>query len=197
MGWFFKKKNKFNKLTYEEVSNAKRELEEKEEKIEKGILEKQAQIDEAMKLGKDEKNRHMRMLLAKKIQFLREEIEQDYKRTSFLMYNMKLMNKLKLAIEDNEFLNDVDGVSLNSLLQDQKGLAKFLNKVLNRKIREEDILTSADDIFEEVKDSYEESEKIYGIDDDVDKILASFELEDTIETTIPKDKKLKGEKFDV
>lgn len=197
MGWFFKKKNKFNKLTYEEVSNAKRELEEKEEKIEKGILEKQAQIDEAMKLGKDEKNRHMRMILAKKIQFLREEIEQDYKRTLFLMYNMKLMNKLKLAIEDNEFLNDVDGVSLNSLLQDQKGLAKFLNKVLNRKIKEEDILTSADDIFEEVKDSYEESEKIYGIDDDVDKILASFELEDTIETTIPKDKKLKGEKFDV
>lgn len=178
---WLKKKKKFNKISHQDVSDAMIALKEKEEKIENQILADKNEIDKLMELGKKEKDHKLRVLYARKVQFLDENINSNYKRVEYVLYNMKLLNKLKIAIEDNEFLNSVEGVELNQLLQDQKGLATFLNKTLNRQIKDEEILTSSDAIFEEIEKDYEKNEKIHGINNDIDKILAVFEMNDNLD----------------
>ena len=96
----------------------------------------------------------------------------------YLLYNSRLMNKLKNAIDDNSFYINAGKVSLNNLLSDQKNLAKFLNKALNTKVMSEDILTEADDTFNEIKGLYEENDKIYGVNSSDDDILALMETGD-------------------
>lgn len=175
---WFKKKKKFNNLKYEDISNAKITLSEKEEIIESQIASYKEEVQKYMELGRKEKDYNYRIVYAKKIQYLNEEIATDYKRIMYIIYNMKLLNNLKIAIEDNDFISNINGIELNELLKDQKGLAQFLNKTLNRKIKCEEVLTNADDIFEEVKSNYEENDQIYGLgkSNDVDQIMAQFEI---------------------
>ncbi|MCI6524929.1 MAG: hypothetical protein MR464_03020, partial [Bacilli bacterium] len=71
-------------------------------------------------------------------------------------------------------------VSLGNLLSDQKGLAKFLNKALNTRVRAEDVLTDADETFRMVEESYEQNDSIYGIGKEDDALLAMFETEDMV-----------------
>ena len=99
----------------------------------------------------------------------------------YLMYNIRLLNKLKKAVDDNEFFVKNAKVSLGNLLSDQKGLAKFLNKALNTRIDAESVLTEADETFQEVEASYEKNESIYGMGKDDDALLAVFETEETLE----------------
>lgn len=185
LSWFKKKKN-FNNLKYEDISNAKITLSEKEEIIESQIASYKEEVQKYMELGRKEKDYTYRMVYAKKIQYLNEEIATDYNRIMYLIYNMKLLNKLKIAIEDNDFISNVNGIELNKLLQDQKGLAQFLNKTLNRKIKSEEVLTNADDIFEEVKSNYEENDQIYGFGkgNEVDQIMAQFEVGNDLDTNV-------------
>lgn len=173
--------NKFNKLTREEVVDAVIDLEKQLEVLENGLLEKQQKINELMESGKKEAQKDTKIFIAKKINFLKEEKQQDINRCMYLLYNIKLMNKLKSAIDDNQFFKTSKGFTLNSLLRDQKGLAKFLNKSLNTRVEAENVLTSADELFQEVMSSYEPDETIYGINDNDDGVLAIFETAASIE----------------
>ena len=89
-------------------------------------------------------------------------------------------NKLKAAIDDNQFFKNTSKVSLGNLLSDQKGLAKFLNKTLNTRVAAEDVLTSADETFKAVEDAYEKNGTIYGMNDQDDALLAMFETEEMV-----------------
>ena len=104
----------------------------------------------------------------------------QFSRTQLLL-GPEAMEKLKNAVEENEFLLDVGSVDLNALLSNQKGLATFLNKSLKTKVKAEDIMTSADETFNEIDSQYEENEDIYGIKDSDDSIMAIFEDNDNIE----------------
>lgn len=175
--WPFKK-DKFKSLKREEVVNAICELEKQEAEIEKGILEKTKQIDEYIKKGRVEKSPEIKLFYAKKVAHLQEEKKEDVNRGMYLLYNARLMSKLKNAIDDNSFYVNAGKVSLSNLLSDQKNLAKFLNKALNTKVQAEDVLTEADDTFNEVKGLYEENDKIYGVNSSDDDILALMEMGD-------------------
>ncbi len=181
--WPFKK-DKFKKLKREDVVDSIVELEKQEMALEEGIIAKAKQIEEMLAKGKTEKSRDIQLLLAKKITALREEKENDVKRCMYLMYNIKLAKRLKDAIDDNQFIVDTGKVSMRDLLSDQKGLAKFLNKALDTKVKDEEILTTADDIFSEVKDSYTENNSIYGVQSKDDELLAMFETASGIEDDI-------------
>ena len=176
--WPFKR-DKFKNLKREDVVNAIIELEKQESEIEKGILEKTKQIDEYIKKGRAEKSPEIKLFYAKKVAHLQEEKKEDVNRGMYLLYNSRLMNKLKNAIDDNSFYINAGKVSLNNLLSDQKNLAKFLNKALNTKVLAEDVLTEADDTFNEVKSLYEENDKIYGVNSADDDILALMEAGET------------------
>lgn len=177
MGLF---RSKYDKLTREEVVDAICQLEKEMRSIEDGLIEKQKQVDDLMAKGKKETNKEIKLFYAKRINSLKAEREQSVQRAMYLMYNVQLLNKLKNAIDDNQFFKNSSKVSLGNLLADQKGLAKFLNKTLNTRVAAEDVLTNADETFKAVEDAYEKNGSIYGMNEQDDALLAMFETEETV-----------------
>ncbi len=177
MGLF---RSKYDKLTREEVVDAICQLEKESQRIEDELVEKQKKIDELMAKGRTETNREIKLFYAKKINALKTEREDSVKRAMYLMYNIRLLNKLKSAIDDNKFFKTSSKMSLGGLLADQRGLAKFLNKTLDTRIAAEDVLTAADETFAMVEDAYEQNGAIYGKSEDDDRLLAMFETEEAV-----------------
>lgn len=171
--WFFK--SRFEKLKREDVVNSIAQLQTEQANLEDKILASAGEINALIERGKRERDHDVKVFLAKKIEALKEERRENIKRATFLMYNIKLLGKLKKAIDDNEFFKTNSKVPLNSLLKDQKGLAVFLNKVLKTRIKAEDVMTSADDVFADVEAAYDPNERIYGVDKSEDQLLAVFE----------------------
>lgn len=184
--WPFK--SKYEKLKREDVVEAICDLEKQENDLESAIVERARTIDELLEKGRKETNRELKLFYAKKITSLREENQTDVKRGMYLMYNMKLLRKLKSTIDDNEFFVRTGKVSLGNLLADQKGLAQFLNKALNTKVSGEQVLTEADDIWNEVQSGYEENERIYGVNEHDDELLAMFETGEQLDAEAGKEK---------
>lgn len=184
--WPFK--SKYEKLKREDVVEAICDLEKQENDLESAIVERARTIDELLEKGRKETNRELKLFYAKKITSLREENQTDVKRGMYLMYNMKLLRKLKSTIDDNEFFVRTGKVSLGNLLADQKGLAQFLNKALNTKVSSEQVLTEADDIWNEVQSGYEENERIYGVNEHDDELLAMFETGEQLDAEAGKEK---------
>ena len=173
----FSRKDKYDKLSREEVVEAICALEQESQDAENAILAKQKQIDDLKEKGKKEKSRDIQLFYAKKINALKSDREQCAQRAMYLMYNIQLLTKLKQSIDDNKFFKNSSKTSINSLLADQKGLAKFLNKTLGNRIEAENILTSADETFKEIEEMYEKNDAIYGVNSADDALLAMFETE--------------------
>ena len=177
--WPFK--NKFDKLTREEVVDAICKLEKESQDIESNIVLCKKQIEELMEKGKNETDRDLKLLYAKKINALKSESSQYSQRAMYLIYNIQMLNKLKKAIDDNQFFKNASKTSLNNLLGDQKGLANFLNKFLENRVSSEQTLTDADEIFKVTDEAYEVNETIYGVNNNDDELLAMFEVQNTLE----------------
>ena len=171
-------KSKYDKITREEVVNAICNLERQSQEIEESIDESIEKINALMIKGKAEKTKEMRLFYAKKINVLKVERQQSARRIMYLMYNIQLLQKLKTAIDDNQFFKQSSSLSLGNLLGDQKGLAQFLNKALGTRIEAENVLTSADETFRSIEEAYEENDNIYGTSSQDDELLAMFETEE-------------------
>ena len=78
--WPFK--NKYQKLKKEQVQDAIYELEKQERLIEDLLVEKQEEIEHYLKKGKKEKAQELRLLYAKKIKHLKEEMQSDISKGS-------------------------------------------------------------------------------------------------------------------
>ena len=180
MWWPFKK-NKFKNLKREDLVNSICELERQERTVEAEVFQKIKEIDALMEKGKKEKNKDLQLFYAKKISHLNEEKQTCMERGMYLLYNIRLMNKLKEALDSNTFFKTQTKVPLSELLQDQKRLAKFLNQALETRIASEDVLTSADELFQEVQSAYDVSQPIYGIGKNEEDILTVFEEEGKME----------------
>lgn len=178
--WPFK--SKYDKLTREEVVDAICQLEKELKGIEDSLPETQKQIDDLMNKGKKEPDKQVKLFYVKKINSLKTEKDQSVQRAMYLMYNIQLLNRLKIAIDDNRFFKKTSKVSLGNLLADQKGLATFLNKALNTRVAAENVLTSADEVFRNVEESYENNKTIYGINSDDDALLSMLETEEMVES---------------
>jgi len=158
--------NKFSKLKREEVVGAICSLQTQEEALENGVEEKSQRINELIERGRVEPSREKKIFYAQKIKIMKEERQSEMQQALFLLYNISLLNKLKTVIDDNNFVRINKSLPLNKLLTDQKGLAVFLNKALNTKLRNEEIMTGADDVFKDIRSVYAPSSEIYGADDD-------------------------------
>lgn len=172
--------SKFDKLTREEVVDAICNLEKESKDIESELIEKKKEINELMAKGKAETDRESKLYYAKKINMLKSDREQSVQHAMYLLYNIRLANKLKSAIDDNCFFKKSAKMSLRNLLADQKGLAKYLNKTLKTRVAAEDVLTSADEMFQQVEEAYEKNDSIYGMNKDDDALLAMFETEEIV-----------------
>lgn len=177
--WPFRR-NKYKKLNREDLVNSICELERQERTVEAEVFQKIKEIDALMEKGKKEKNRDLQLFYAKKISHLNEEKQVCMERGMYLLYNIRLMTKLKDAYDSNTFFKTQTKVPLSDLLRDQKGLAKFLNKALETRIASEDVLTSADELFTEVQAAYDVSQPIYGVGKSEEDILTMFEKENQL-----------------
>ena len=176
--WPFK--SKFQKLTREEVVDSICKLEKESADLEAGLDEKQKKIDALMQKGRTETVRDVKLLWAKRVNALKAERAQDVQRIMYLMYNIQMLQKLKRAIDDNQFFAKTPKQCLGGLLGDQKGLARFLNQALNTRVSAEKVLTDADETFRSIEEAYEPSSEIYGVGQDDDALLAMFETEEQI-----------------
>lgn len=173
-------KGKYDRIKREEVVDAIVKLQSEEAQVEERVRDARAQIEALMAQGREEKDMQMRLFLAKKINYLKEEQKQNMQRATYLLYNVQLLNRLKSAIDDKQFFSNSMGAPLNSLLADQRALAQFLNKALNTRVAAENVLTEADETFNDVLSVYEENEKIYGVNKSDDELLAVFETGDAL-----------------
>lgn len=173
-------KGKYDRIKREEVVDAIVKLQSEEAQVEERVRDARAQIEALMVQGREEKDMQMRLFLAKKINYLKEEQKQNMQRATYLLYNVQLLNRLKSAIDDKQFFSNSMGAPLNSLLADQRALAQFLNKALNTRVAAENVLTEADETFNDVLSAYEENEKIYGVNKSDDELLAVFETGDAL-----------------
>lgn len=183
-------KGKFDKITREDVVDAICKLEKESDDISSQIFKSQTQIDELKQRGRKEVSHDLRLYYAKKINSIKAERQQNIRRDMFLMYNISLLNKLKRAIDDNQFFTKTSKLSLGNLLGDQKGLAKFLNKTLNTRVAAENVLTDADETFKQIEEMYDSNEAIYGVSTNDDELLAVFEEQDDIDVFEEKDHQL-------
>ena len=180
MWWPFRR-NKFKNIKREDLVNSILELERQERTAEAEVYQKIKEIDALVEKGKHEKNRDLQLFIAKKIAHLNEEKQTCMERGMYLLYNIRLMNKLKDAYDSNTFFKTQTKVPLSELLHDQKQLAKFLNKALETRISSEDVLTSADELFNEVQSAYETNQPIYGVGKSEEEILSMFEKENQLD----------------
>ena len=183
MWWPFKRK--YDKLTREEVVDSICNLEKELNAIEDDIISSQDKIDNLMAKGKAEKSNEMRVFYAKKINSIKADRTRNIQRATYLTYNIQLLEKLKRAIDDNQFFSNSSKTPLNQLLADQKGLAVFLNKALNTRIEAEQVLTEADETFKTIEDSYVTNDEIYGEKEADNELLAIFETGDMLTDTDP------------
>ena len=174
------KRNKFRKLKRDDVVNSIVSLNDQLNEIEEKLRISEQSMKSLMTKGQKEPSREIKLFHAKRIVQLQEEKIDISKRGMYLLYNIKLLSKLKDAIDNQEFIKVSAKSSLTELLTDQKNLAGFLNKALNIRIKQEEVLTNADTIFTEVSSSYMENQDIYQSNQNEETLLAMFE-------TLPED----------
>lgn len=169
-------RNKFKKLKREDVVDAIIELSKQQEDLETGVLAKSDEVEKLLERGRKEKNRDIKLLCAKKVTSLRDEIKRDSKRAAFLLYNIKMLEKLKAAIDDNQFVKNTTKLPLNQLLSDQKALAQFLESAISSRAEAENTLVEADRMFESYEQAAADSgSPIYSANESDDELLAMFE----------------------
>lgn len=173
--------NRYKKLKRADIVDAIVKLQQEEDSLEEKILSSSSEVKALTERGIAEKDPDLRLFLAKKINRIKEEKQADIKRATYIAYNIKMLGRLKDALDDKEFFNISADVPLNKLLADQKGLARFLNKALGTRVKAESVLTEADDTFGEIMDAYEENERIYGVAQSDDELLSVFETADMLD----------------
>ena len=176
-------RNKFKKLKREDVVDAIIELSKQQEDLETGVLAKSDEVEKLLERGRKEKNRDIKLLCAKKVTSLRDEIKRDSKRAAFLLYNIKMLEKLKAAIDDNQFVNNTTKLPLNRLLSDQKALAQFLESAISNRADAENTLVEADRMFESyVQAAADSGSPIYSANESDDELLAMFEMQEQLDS---------------
>lgn len=178
------RRNKFKKLTREDVVDAILKLSNDQKDIQNRIDSNNTEIAELKEKGRAEKNRELRLLYAKRINAMQAENQQFVRRAMFLVHNISMLERLKQAIDDNQFFDKTSAASLGNLLSDQVGLSKFLAETLQKRVTSEDVLTGAGEIFDQFDSMYEPNEAIYGKNMSDDELLATFEEVDDVELVI-------------
>ena len=186
-------RNKFKKLKREDVVDAIIELSKQQEDLETGVLAKSDEVEKLLERGRKEKNRDIKLLCAKKVSSLQDEIKRDSKRAAFLLYNVKMLEKLKAAIDDNKFVENTTKIPLNKLLSDQKSLAQFLESAVQNRTAAENTLVEADQLFEAYEQAAEsDSSPIYATSKSDDELLAMFEMQEQLDSEANIDSDIAG-----
>lgn len=174
--WPFNK-NKFDKIQRGDVVDNIIEIDKQQAQEMEKFTFNNAEVSRLMQEGRKCNDRNMQLAIAKKINMIKVENARLGQRVQFLNSNLQALNQLKTALDDREFLSNNSNMPLNQMLKDSRALTKFLNSVTNTRMKSEDGIVGALETFELAEDSYQANEKIYGISESDDKLLAMFEMD--------------------
>lgn len=174
--WPFKR-NKLNKIQRSDVVDNIIEIDKRQAQEMEKFQANNLEIAKLMGDGRKCTDRNMQLAIAKRINLLKVENSRVGQRVQYLNSNLQALNQLKTALDDKEFLLNNSNMPLNQLLSDRKALTKFLNSVTKTRMTSEESLVGVLDTFELAEDSYQANEKIYGINDADDQLLAMFEMD--------------------
>ena len=164
-------------VTKNEIVDAICMLEREETSIENKIMQLSTTIKALIEEGQSFSDKLEKIFIVKKITNLSEQRSRQIKQGLYVLYNIKMANRLKDVLEDKQLVKNISSLKFSLCLEDQKELALFLNDALDTKTKHEDVLTNADDTYVTVKSMFDENMKIYGITDvDEDELMALFEL---------------------
>ncbi len=171
----FFRRNRFNKIKRSEVVNQIIEFGSERDLIEQKMIDKSKVIQSLYQQGAKERNTETRRMLAGKIKRLKQEGETDLKRLMFLNYNIQVLEKLKVAIDDATFFKKQDNQIINQALKDTNGLNAFLNKAYQIRHEAEETLSESNRIFDEYESSFSSVSDIYAFSKEEDQILSEFD----------------------
>ena len=188
-GWFSRVFSKFfsnntaklNKLTESDVQNAIIEIEKRTFAVEEDVYKKAEEIEACKAKYKAATLQEMKMFHVKRAEMIQQEIKQKTQMLMFLMYNAKLLGRLKEAVVEKDFYGSASVGSLSNLMGDQRALASFLNETLQTRVKTEDMFTAADETFSTVLDAYEPDSRIYGMSSNAQGLAAAWALEESLE----------------
>lgn len=173
MGLF--NRNKYDKIKRTDVVDAITELEKAQQKELQDIEDRNKEIDKYMLQGRKSRDRNLQLALAKRINMLKAENTNSAKRIQYLNGNIQALNQLKTALDDKEFLVNNSKLPLNKLFSDTNSLKKFLTSVNAKKMKQETNLGNVLEVFEDNEQDRVEDERIYGVNQNDDNLLAMFE----------------------
>ena len=172
-------KNKIEKLKRGDVVDSICELEKQQDKIVDEISDLDVKMNDIKSRALKEKNQQVKLAYVKKYNSINNEKTQKAKRMQLLQANLDNMEKLKLLIDDNEFLKDNSNLTINQVLTNPTVLEKALNKMYGKKTIHEEGIVSSREVFDSVESAFGENDDIYGIDEDASAVLAMFEMENS------------------
>ncbi len=186
------RRNRFKKIKRSDIVNQIIEFESERDLIETKMIEKSEVIRLLYVQGSKEKNLQTRHMLASKIKRLKQDGTVELKRLQFLNYNIQVLEKLKVSIDDATFFKKAENKKINQALKDTKGLTAFLNKAYEIRNQAEDTLVESNQVFDEFEESYRNLSEIYSLSNEEDAILMEFD-QDLFNTSQEDEKSSKSE----
>lgn len=166
---------KFKKIKRNDVVEAVIELRQQQDKMLEDIKDRGKNIEELLAKGMGERDKNMQLFYAKSIINLRKENSFNTRRLQYVMSNISALEQLKYSLDDREFIVSNSKIPLNKMLNNPTELKKFLTKINNVQMAQEEKLAENLSIFDEAQNEYIPNEEIYSSNESVDDIMAIFE----------------------
>lgn len=166
---------KLNKIKRSEVVDAIVELNKQQDALLSQKEENTKKIDSLFEQGKNARDKQEQLWCAKQINILKKENKSTMSRLMYLSSNISMLNQLKSALDEKDFIKLNKNMSLNKLFDKPQDLTAFLKKLNSEKMLHENKMANAMNVFDEAEATYEENEKIFGENESDNELLAMFE----------------------
>ena len=166
---------KLNKIKRGEVVDALVDLNKQQDALLSQREENNRKIESLFSQGKNSRDKQEQLWCAKQINILKKENQSAMTRLMYLSSNISMLNQLKNALDEKDYLKINKNMSLNKLFENPTDLASFMKKLNAQKMLHEDKLAQSLDMFEDVEATYEGNEKIFGESQADNELLAMFE----------------------
>ncbi|MBQ7307702.1 MAG: hypothetical protein IJW82_04150 [Clostridia bacterium] len=166
---------KLKKIKRSEVVDTIVELNKQQDILLSQKEENTKKIESLFNQGKNSTDKQEQLWCAKQINVLKKENKSTMSRLMYLSSNISMLNQLKSALDEKDFIKINKNMSLNKLFDKPQDLSAFLKKLNSEKMMHESKMAHALEAFDEAEATYEENEAIFGESQSDNELLAMFE----------------------
>ena len=166
---------KLKKIKRSEVVDTIVELNKQQDILLSQKEENTKKIESLFNQGKNSTDKQEQLWCAKQINVLKKENKSTMIRLMYLSSNISMLNQLKSALDEKDFIKINKNMSLNKLFDKPQDLSAFLKKLNSEKMMHESKMAHAIEAFYEAEANYEQNEAIFGESQSDNELLAMFE----------------------